>query len=64
MPLDSQPKAQAQGRKVKADADYDAARKRCAPLSGEERRMCRRNAKLAHDAALGQLKKKPPLPQG
>lgn len=50
--------AQYKADKTKADADYQAAKKKCGPLKGNDEDVCKKEAKAAHESALAEAKAK------
>lgn len=50
--------AQYKADKAKADADYQAAKKKCGPLKGNDEDVCKKEAKAAHESALAEAKAK------
>jgi hypothetical protein len=50
------PAADAKVKKVKADTDYDVAKEKCESMKGNEKDVCKKEAKAAHEAAKGEAK--------
>lgn len=44
--------------KAQADSDYKAAKKKCGPLKGNDKDVCEKEAKAAHESALADAKAK------
>ena len=53
---DGTAKARAKADKVKADADYSVAKEKCDDAKGNDKDVCVKEAKLAHERALGSAK--------
>lgn len=51
-------KAQYKADVSKADADYKMAKKKCGPLSGNDKDVCQKEAKAAHESAVADAKVK------
>jgi len=51
-------KAQYKADVSKADADYKMAKKKCGPLSGNEKEVCQKEAKAAHESAVADARAK------
>ena len=49
-------KARAKAEKVKADADYSVAKEKCEDVKGNDKAVCVKEAKVAHERALGSAK--------
>lgn len=50
--------AQYKADKTRADADYKAAKKKCGPLKGNDKDVCEKQAKAAHESAIADAKAK------
>lgn len=51
-------KSQYKADVAKADTDYKTAKKKCGPLSGNEKDVCQKEAKAAHESAVADAKAK------
>lgn len=51
-------KAQYKADAAQADANYSAAKKKCGPLSGNDKDVCMKEAKAAHESAVADAKAK------
>jgi hypothetical protein len=49
-------KADQKAAKKQADGDYKAAKAKCKPMKGDEKKACEKDAKAAHEKALGDIK--------
>lgn len=50
--------AQYKADKSKADADYKMAKKKCGPLKGNDKDVCEKEAKAAHESTIADAKAK------
>jgi len=51
-------KSQYKADTAQADSDYKAAKKKCNPMSGNDKDVCQKEAKAAHESAIADAKAK------